>query len=135
MEYLKDRRLLRGLYCLLSLPFIWGILPCLFVMDIIMEIYHRVCFSLYSLDYIKRSSYIRVDRQKISFLKNWQKVNCMYCGYATGLFSYWVAIAAQTEKYWCGIQHKKSKDFITPKYQKDFALYNNKKDFDQKYKK
>ncbi len=39
-------------------------------------------------------------------------------------------IAGETEEYWCGIQHKKDKDFISPKHHKDFLKYGDKKTFE-----
>lgn len=135
MEYLKDQRPFKDLNQLLSLPLIWGLLPFLFILDILIEIYHHVCFSLYNIQYVDRQRYIKIDRQKLSYLENWQKFSCMYCGYANGLFNYWVVIAAKTETYWCGIQHQKDSKFIPPKHHKNFAKYNNQKDFEEKYKK
>ncbi|MCB9803140.1 hypothetical protein H6761_04010 [Candidatus Nomurabacteria bacterium] len=135
MEYFKDQRSFKDLYHVLSLPFIWGVLPFLFILDVVIEIYHHACFALYGLEYVDRKQYIRIDRQKLSYLENWQKINCMYCGYANGLFNYWVMIAAETESYWCGIQHKPGQNFIPPKHHKNFTKYDDQKEFLRKYKK
>ena len=134
MEHFKDDRLAKDALHILSMPFIWGVVPFLFFMDIVIEIYHHICFTLYGLPYVDRSSYIKIDRQKLSYLTNWQKIGCMYCGYANGLFSYWVVIGATTEKYWCGIQHKSDGKFIAPAHHKNFAKYNDQDDFNAKYK-
>ena len=134
MECLKDRRFAKDAKNILSLPFIWGVAPFLFLMDLATEIYHRLCFPLYGLKYIKRAKYIRIDRQKLSYLTVWQKIGCMYCGYANGLMHYWVIIGAESEKYWCGIQHKKSKNFIAPAHHENFAKYDSQDDFEKKYK-
>ena len=62
--------------------------------DLLLEIYHRICFLLYKLPYVKRSTYIKIDRQKLSYLNWLEKLNCMYCSYANGLFHYASIIAA-----------------------------------------
>jgi hypothetical protein len=42
---------------------------------------------------------------------------------------YWVKIAGETEKYWCGLQHEEGDGFVPPKHHKDFAEYGDKKEF------
>jgi hypothetical protein len=34
-----------------------------------------------------------------------EKLNCVYCGYANGIFAYAQEIAARTEHFWCPIKH------------------------------
>jgi hypothetical protein len=103
-------------------------------MDFWMEIYHRVCFPLCGLPYIKRRHYIQiVDRSKLQYLDWLEKIYCMYCGYGNGVIHYWSKIAAVTEAYWCGIQHKKIEGFIAQEHQKEFAIYGDEKDFNEKY--
>ena len=104
-------------------------------MDLIVEIYHRVAFPLCKIKTVKRSNYIKIDRHKLSYLNPLEKLNCAYCGYSNGLLAYALAIAAQTELYWCGIKHAKDPEFVAPDHHQKFAEYNNKKDFDRKYKK
>jgi hypothetical protein len=108
----------------LSIPFIYFmIVPSLFL-DISLEIYHRICFPLYGLDYVKRSQFIKIDRHKLKKLWLLDKINCAYCGYVNGLMAYAVAVAAETEKYWCGVKHKKDeKDFHEPKHHEKFMSY------------
>lgn len=83
---------------------------------------------------VKRSAYIRIDRQKLSYLNLIQKLNCMYCGYANGLLKYGAEIAARTEQYWCGIQHEKTGDFIIPEHHRDFTEFGDKNGFENRYK-
>lgn len=130
-----SRRPIKYLRHLVSAPFIYGLIVPLLIMDICVEVYHRVCFPLYSIEYVRRSQYIRVDRHKLSYL-NWiEKMNCMYCGYANGLAHYLTTIAGETEKYWCGVKHKNSDDFKSPVHHKDFLKYGDKKGFDKFLKK
>jgi hypothetical protein len=57
----------------------------------------------------------------------------MYCSYANGLLQYAVAIASETEKYWCGIKHKETPGFHAPPHHKNFAKYGDEKDLKKKY--
>lgn len=120
---------------IISAPIIYSAFVPLIIFDVWMEIYHRICFPLYGISYIKRSQYIKIDRHKLSYLTLFQKMNCMYCGYANGALNYWSRIAAISEHYWCGIQHQKSKDFKPPAHHKYFAKFNDEEDFNKKYKK
>ena len=119
----------------ISAPIIYlQIVPIVFC-DVMMEMYHRICFPLYGIPCVVRKNYIRIDRYKLSYL-NWvEKINCAYCGYANGWFRYAGAIAAETEKYWCGITHQKYEGFKTPPYHKVFLPYGDKEAFDEYIKK
>ncbi len=114
---------------LASMPFIYLFIFPVVVLDLCLEIYHRVCFPLYGISFVERGRYIKIDRHKLSYLGPLQKVNCMYCGYVNGFFAYGVKVAGETEKYWCAIQHEKDPNFIPPDHHKDFPAYGNKKEF------
>lgn len=94
---------------MMSLPIIFAVFIPMLLLDICLEIYHRICFRLYELPYVQRSAYIKIDRHKLEYLNFLEKVGCVYCGYANGFAAYFVAIAAETEQYWCGIMHQKTK--------------------------
>lgn len=133
MLYIKNKNkflkhiIIIPLLTLLSIP--------IFILDICVEIYHRISFPLYGMKYVKRKYFIKIfDRSKLKYLNFLQKLYCMYCGYGNGVIRYWVEIANLTEKYWCGIKHKKDDSFNSLEYQKDFAEYGNKEDFIKKYK-
>ena len=114
---------------LLSAPFIFGLIVPMVILDICGEVYHRICFPLYGIPYLKRTQYIKIDRQRLAYL-NWiEKIFCAYCGYANGLMQYGSALAAETERYFCSIKHKKAKGFKEPAHHQDFLPYNNKKAF------
>jgi hypothetical protein len=82
------------LMILVLLPLLWILIIPLVILDICIEIYHRILFPLYKLPYVKRGDYIQImDRAKLPYLNIVQKVNCMYCGYANGVVRYWVEIA------------------------------------------
>ncbi len=92
---------------LISAPFIYMMIVPFLFFDIFLEIYHRVCFTLYGIPKVKRSNYIVIDRHKLAYLNLMQKLNCVYCGYGNGLMAYGKEIAGRTEKYWCPIKHSK----------------------------
>jgi len=100
-HYLGDAALLN----ILTVPVIWScLLPALF-MDLVVSIYQMICFPVYSIPKVKRSDYIIIDRQYLSYLNLIEKINCCYCGYFTGLIGYVQEIAGRTEQYWCPIKH------------------------------
>ena len=109
----------------LSVPFIFGMVLPLVILDISIEIYHHVCFRLYKIPLVKRADYIRIDRHKLKYLSLFEKISCAYCGYGNGLLHYATIIAGDTETYWCGIKHKKYEGFVEPAHHKDFLEYNN----------
>ncbi|MBI4451894.1 hypothetical protein HY637_00560 [Candidatus Woesearchaeota archaeon] len=131
MEYKKHpERLFRHL---ISMPFIYMMLFPLAILHIFLGVYHQICFRLYGIRLVKRKNYVRIDRHKLKYLKFLEKLNCAYCGYANGLLNYAAAIAGETEKYWCGIKHRKYKGFNEPMHHKDFLKYGDEKSFRKKY--
>ncbi|PIS05272.1 MAG: hypothetical protein COT81_02000 [Candidatus Buchananbacteria bacterium CG10_big_fil_rev_8_21_14_0_10_42_9] len=113
---------------LLFAPIIYAMIIPLVFLDICFEIYHRVCFPIYGIPYVKRSQYIIIDRHKLRYLNILQKLNCAYCGYANGLLKYASVIAGETEKYWCGIMHKRG---IPLPHQKNFLPYGDKEAYER----
>ena len=130
MKYKKYNRTLRHA---LSFPFIWLMLFPMAIMDLFVEIYHKICFPLYGIPYLKRKDYIRLDRHRLEYLSFFDKINCTYCAYANGLAHYITAIAGKTEEYWCGIKHSPAKNYKEPEHHKSFAKYGDKKDYEKKY--
>ena len=131
MDYIKNKN--RHFWHIISLPIIFSVFIPVFILDVWVEIYHRTCFVLYGLKYVERKKYVKVDRQRLSYLRWYQKIGCAYCGYANGLAAYWVAVFGETEKYWCGISHKEVEGSHCPGHHCDFAEYGNKKSFIDKY--
>ena len=134
MDYLTQNK--HPVARLLSGPLIWLPLPFFLLLDFVVFIYHAVCFPIYGIPKVKRSDYILVrDRNKLQYLNWFEKLGCMYCGYANGLLMYLKEIAGQTEQYWCGIMHENQPGFIPQANQKrqKFAKFNDQKDFTKKY--
>ncbi|PIT89124.1 MAG: hypothetical protein COU27_01970 [Candidatus Levybacteria bacterium CG10_big_fil_rev_8_21_14_0_10_36_7] len=133
MLYLKNKNF--ALKHIFVIPVLSLLVIPILILDICVEIYHRTCFPLCRLPYIKRSAHIKIfDRGKLKYLTFWQKLYCMYCGYGNGVVQYWRTIANTTEEYWCGVKHKQSEEFVSPEHQKDFSSYESKEDFIDKYR-
>jgi hypothetical protein len=114
----------------LSAPFIYAMIVPTVFLDFCMEIYHRICFPLYGLAYVRREDFISVlDRAKLPYLTWYEKINCAYCGYVNGVLRYTSAIASETEKYWCGIRHAKEKAAVVADAHKDFLPYGDESAF------
>jgi len=131
MKYLHTKH--RFIRHLPVYPLIYPAALFIIILDIWVELYHRICFPLYGIPYIKRSEYIKIDRHKLKYLNVMQKLNCVYCGYANGVLQYIVSIVAETEKYWCAIQHEQKDDFSAPPHHKDFIAYGNEKSYRENY--
>lgn len=122
---MKNRKFIyRRLRYAIATPFILSIIIPVVFSDILVEIYHRICFPLYGIPYVKRSRYIRVlDREKLSYLTWYEKLECAYCGYVNGWFHYASVIAGKTENHWCAIAHLETRGYIPTEHEKSFAKY------------
>ena len=89
----------------LSAPFIYALLGPLLLFDLAITLYQQVCFRLYRIPRVPRDDFIVIDRASLAYLNLIEKLNCLYCGYANGLFAYAREIGARTEQYWCPIKH------------------------------
>jgi hypothetical protein len=88
-----------------SAPFIYGMIIPLALLDLFISLYQAICFPLYRVAKVHRSSYIVLDRHHLRYLNSIEKLNCVYCGYANGLLAYAREIASRTEQYWSPIKH------------------------------
>jgi hypothetical protein len=68
-------------------------------------VYQAICFRAYGIPRVPRPLYIVVDRQHLAYLNGIEKLNCVFCGYANGVFAYVREVAGRTEQYWCPIRH------------------------------
>ncbi|MBP9757235.1 MAG: hypothetical protein KBD06_01410 [Candidatus Pacebacteria bacterium] len=106
----------------------------LVILDVFLELYHRVCFPLYGMAYVKRSQYIRItDRAKLPYLTWYEKINCAYCGYANGLLHYASVIAGKTESYWCAIAHLEERGYVATEHENFFAKYGDEASLRRRY--
>lgn len=116
----------------LSIPFIYGMIIPVVILDIFLTVYQFFAFPLYHIPKVKRSDYIIYDRRFLDYL-NWiQKINCLYCSYVNGLFAYAVEIGARTERYWCPIKAAHKPHFLHGWY-RDFADYGSPEEWKEKF--
>ena len=135
MNYRKFRSQRFLTHCL-SVPFIWLPLVGLLLLDVLASLYQFICFPIYGLEKVKRSSYILIfDRNKLAYLNPLEKLACMYWGYANGFLLYVKEISGRTEKYWCGVMHENKPGFLpqASQIEQDFARFNDKDDCLKKY--
>lgn len=86
-------------------PVIYGMIIPVALLDLSVSIYQQVCFRAYGMTRVRRADYMVIDRQHLKYL-NWiEALNCVYCGYANGVFAYAREIGARTEQFWCPIKH------------------------------
>ena len=83
---------------LLAIPFIYGMTVVLLLLDLTISLYQAVCFPLYGIAKVHRSEYMSIDRSLLPYLNIIEKVNCVYCSYANGIFAYSREIGARTPR-------------------------------------
>jgi len=88
-----------------SAPFIYAMVIPFLILDVFLFVYQSVCFPLYRIARVRRSNYVVIDRHQLGYLNVFEKLNCMFCGYADGMLAYTRQILACTEMYWCPIKH------------------------------
>jgi hypothetical protein len=86
-------------------PFIYSLVIPIALLDLWISLYQGICFRAYGIARVRRSAYIVMDRQHLAYLNSIEKLNCVYCGYANGVFAYVREVAGRTEQYWCPIRH------------------------------
>jgi hypothetical protein len=88
-----------------SSPFIYAMIIPIAFFDLTITLYQHICFRLYGIRRVKRSTYIVLDRHQLAYLNGIEKLNCIYCGYGNGVVAYTREVIARTEQYWCPIKH------------------------------
>ena len=114
-----------------SVPFIYGMIVPLAFMDLALSIYQHVCFRLYSVPRVRRSDHFIIDRHYLDQLSAIDKLNCVYCGYGNGVFSYGREIISRTEQYWCPIKHAQKTRAESARYN-EFLEYGDTDDYPEK---
>ncbi|KIM06843.1 MAG: hypothetical protein KU29_08080 [Sulfurovum sp. FS06-10] len=92
---------------ILTIPFIWGMMIPIVLIDMAVTLYQWVCFPIYKIPRVKRKDYVVIDRFNLFYLDKVERVNCLYCEYFNGVIAYVREIAGRTEQYWCPIKHGK----------------------------
>lgn len=133
MDYLKNISAKQYFKNFLTVPFIYWAFFWFVFFDLIIEIYHRICFPLYGIKYVKRGDYFKFDRHRLWYLNKINKINCLYCSYWNWLINYAREIVWRTEKHWCGIKHATDPNFVIPSHHNDFLEYWDEEAFLKKY--
>jgi hypothetical protein len=97
-----------SLKTLVTIPFIYSLILPIAVLDLWVSVYQWLCFPLYRIAIVRRREHVVIDRYRLPYLNALEKVNCVFCGYATGVLAYANEIAARTEQYWCPIRHRRA---------------------------
>ena len=118
LRYLDESAILS----ILTAPIIYSMVVPIAVLDVWVSVYQAICFRAYGIGRVKRSAYIVFDRQHLAYLNGIEKLNCLYCGYANGVFAFVREIAGRTEQYWCPIRHAKRVRAPHPHY-REFVDY------------
>ena len=119
---------------IISMPFIYMMIVPAGLLDLFLIMYNRTALPLYRISPVKRSDHFIYDRQFLDYLNIIQKINCFYCSYVNGLFSFASEIGAQTERYWCPLKAAKNPKFHHSLY-KEFADYGNPEEWNEKFNK
>ena len=115
---------------LLSTPFIYGMAIPMIIFHLFIEIYHRITFFLYGIEYVDMKKHFVFNRHSLLQLSLLQKINCIYCEYGNGLASYIKEIIGRTEAYWCPIKNGKNTKYTHKNY-KFFMDKNEVKEFEK----
>jgi hypothetical protein len=118
VRFLRESQLL----ALLTAPVIYAVIVPVALLDLAVTTYQAICFRAYGIARVRRSAYVVIDRQHLAYLNVIEKLNCVYCGYANGVFAYVREVAGRTEQYWCPIRHAKRVRAPHPHY-REFVEY------------
>jgi hypothetical protein len=114
---------------ILASPILYLMILPLLLLDLSLEIYHRLAFPILGIPAVRRDRYIKLDRHRLPYLPVLLKVACAYCGYANGLLQYAARIAGETESYFCPIKHQAAAGFQPPPHHQAFADYGDAEGF------
>lgn len=137
----KNRRFKEGFFRMifnapirhiLASPFVYMMIIPAVILDIFLTVYQYSAFLFYRIPRVKRSDHFIYERQFLDYLNWFQKVNCLYCSYVNGLFSYAVEIGACTERYWCPLKATRHPR-LPHNWYNDFADYGNPEEWAKKY--
>jgi hypothetical protein len=92
---------------IVTAPVIYSLIVPVAILDLWVTMYQAICFRAYGITRVRRSAYIVIDRHKLAYLNGVEKFNCVFCGYANGVFAYVREVAGRTEQFWCPIRHAK----------------------------
>jgi hypothetical protein len=112
----------------LTSPLLYACLLPFALLDLFSSVYQAVCFRVYAIPLVVRSEHIVFDRARLRYLNPLEKLNCLYCSYASGVAAYVAEIAARTEQHWCPIQHERHPKAPQSRYPR-FLAYGDARGF------
>jgi len=86
-------------------PVIYSLVIPILLIDGWASLYQAICFRAYRIPRVRRSDYVVLGRDRLSYLNVIEALNCLFCEYANGVIAYVREIASRTEQYWCPIKH------------------------------
>ena len=120
------------IFNILTAPIVWFCLIPALLLDLVVSVFHSICFRVYGIPLVRREDYIVVDRHSLQYLNSIEKINCIYCGYFNGLIAWVQEIAARTEQYWCPIKHARRLSMIHSRYHK-FVEYGDSQYYQSRF--
>lgn len=112
----------------ITAPVIYSLIIPISLLDLFVTVYQWICFPVYGIRRVKRSTFIASDRRKLSYLNIIEKLNCEFCGYSNGVIAYAREVASRTEQYWCPIKHSRGVRSCHHRYY-DFIDYGDAEGF------
>ena len=73
---------------ILALPFIYGMIFPLLILDVSVTSHQAICFRLFGIGRVRKSDYIRLERHQLPYLNLLERFSCDYCCYANGLVAF-----------------------------------------------
>lgn len=89
-------------------PLMYSMVVPLAFLDVSMTVFQAVVFTHSRIPKTNRGEFIVIDRHKLGYLNYFEKLNCVYCGYANGVVARAREIISRTEKHWCPIRHART---------------------------
>lgn len=90
----------------LTSPLIYSLIIPFVLTDLWVSLYQAVCFRVYGIEQVERRIYFKLDRTKLDYLNQLEKLNCLYCSYVNGVVAFVREVSARSEQYWCPIKHE-----------------------------
>ena len=72
----------------LTAPVIYSLLLAFALLDAWVTVYQAICFRAWRVKRVRRRDFFAIDRHKLAYLNELEKLNCLYCSYANGVIAY-----------------------------------------------